>query len=71
MVIYKIKDLDALMYNTKISGEVMIRTFFKNSFGEQILNNRNAALEIQSLINDIILLLGNFQFLVKFLIFRT
>jgi cytochrome P450 len=45
-------DIDALQLTTKITGEVIIRTFFGQSFGESIINGRNAALEIQYTIGN-------------------
>jgi hypothetical protein len=61
-----ILDFDALLFGTKIAGEVVIRTFFGKSFGESIINGQNASIEVQELINDSIFLLFDPFFSLKF-----
>jgi hypothetical protein len=42
----KIIDFDCLDFTIKIAGEIIIRTFFGSSFGESIINGRNASMEL-------------------------
>jgi hypothetical protein len=63
-------DIDVLELSTKIAGEVIIRTFFAHSFGESIINGKNASLEIQNLINEVTNLYNSPIFTLKFIFFK-